>query len=487
MKKLLFFIPFLFMLSACNTTDQENAIPGMQEIPAKEIITLKSGIQVEKIDGFYVSGDVILNAQQLEMLDNMGTRAYITNDYVKTWPNRVVYYTLGDSYNPAQMDILNHPLYKAMRHWNENAGISFVRRTTQPDYVEINTYNGMISLSGLGRATGKQQLQIVSGATTGDIIHLLGHTVGLMDEHSRPDRDDHIRIHPENTIPGWEALYFGINTAGIKYGNFDFGSIMLHSPYLYSFTGQPTMTRLDGTAWTQNTTRLSDKDIEAVTYLYSEYTRSLNVFYLEGWDPVVKVGETRGIWAEYISPTCSEPRFNFTVRYPGGGTIIWATNVERTTFTFNSPGVYRITATVANDIVSVSNYIDIEVVSVQNVYPQLVTTPLFSTVDNQRFENRVKFWEDDRFTIPLTYFENNHILIATKWKTTTYASGLTNMGIVETIEHDLRQGPASDYILSNTYFRTYVHQVFEDDRIVLDQVVSERTAWFVEVATMVLH
>ncbi len=463
----------------------------MQDIPAKEIITLQSGIQVEKIDGLYVCGDVILNLNQLEMLDGMGTRAYITNDYVRTWPNGVIYVD-ASAYSPGGISD-NTLLRRAMQHWETYTDITFVERTNQPDYVKISLYNGMIPMSHLGRATGQQLLQITPGSTLGDIIHLLGHTVGLIDEHSRFDRDSHIRINPANTIPGWDTLYFGIVTEGIKYGEFDFGSIMLHSPYLYSFNGLPTMTKLDGTVWTPNTTGLSARDIDAVRYLYSEYTKTLEVFYLEGWNPIVKEGETRGIWAEYISPSCTNPRFNFSITYPNGTVALLATNAERTTATFNMPGVHRITASVVNDKAPMSNYIDIDVQAVQHVYPQLVTTMLPSTKDNRIYTNRVKFWADENFTIPITNFERNYIFVARKYKMTDYSSGIGSIQVVEVVEDDLLEGPASDYVLSNTYWYRPLYNLeertpLEESEItLLDPIVLEQTYWTVDINEIIMH
>jgi len=163
-----------------------------------------------------------------------------------------------------------------------------------------------------------------------------------------------------------------------------------------------------------------------------------------------------------------------------------ASNVERIIFTFNAPGVHRFTATVINDIITVSSYINIDVQAVQNVYPQLVTRQTMSTPDDRNFTNVVKFWEDENFTVPLTNFERNHILIATKTRTTTYSSGREFTEVVEIVEDDLLQGPASDYPLSNTYYRTYL-QFIEDGKIPFEWVVSVATEWSVEVATMILH
>ena len=44
-------------------------------------------------------------------------------------------------------------------------------------------------------------------AEVGTIIHEIGHAVGFFHEQARPDRDDHVTIHPENIEQGMESNF----------------------------------------------------------------------------------------------------------------------------------------------------------------------------------------------------------------------------------------------------------------------------------------
>lgn len=59
------------------------------------------------------------------------------------------------------------------------------------------------------------------------MAHELGHTLGLVHEHIRPDRDQHIRVHPD--VIGWIFLHNykidkeAVSSPGVRY---DLNSIM---------------------------------------------------------------------------------------------------------------------------------------------------------------------------------------------------------------------------------------------------------------------
>lgn len=102
-------------------------------------------------------------------------------------------------------------------------------------------------------------------SSKGDYLHELGHTLGLIHEHQRPDRNDYIIVHTENIESGQQAQFGKIGKA---YGPFDFNSIMMYDSYAFSKNGKPTMTKkCDGSKWVEPHT-LSAQDIDNIKSIY---------------------------------------------------------------------------------------------------------------------------------------------------------------------------------------------------------------------------
>jgi hypothetical protein len=149
--------------------------------------------------------------------------------------------------------------------------IQFVPQSTQTNYVNI-TVEGSNSTEGFsneGMVGNEQTLECGSGCGVPTWLHEMGHTIGLLHEHQRPDRASYITLNLANAdlplVPGDFTLFtYDTQTMGL----YDYASVMHYASFDFSKAGLPVLESIPAGIPLSNNTGYSAGDIDQVERLY---------------------------------------------------------------------------------------------------------------------------------------------------------------------------------------------------------------------------
>lgn len=294
-----------------NALKLEVAFPNVEG----ELITLNSGVVIEKKGEHYIlGGDVLLSNEQIKLLDETGSLFPVSSNTPidsskiiliddpasgvrfiykgkgklkavgrhpyenKYWA--MVRYTFHPNLNP----YTKQTILKAIQHYESETNVRFYNATGEPTshptygfkYPYVEFINGNGNSSFVGRIGGKQNLTLTTYASRGTAIHEIGHAIGLYHEHCRNDRDSYIIVNSSNIKPDKRHNFNKITRNYYSIGSLDWNSIMLYpsmvsDPDFVYNTTIPVMTKKDGSMFTTNRISLSEMDKRWANTFYVPY------------------------------------------------------------------------------------------------------------------------------------------------------------------------------------------------------------------------
>ncbi|XP_053174890.1 hatching enzyme 1.2-like [Scomber japonicus] len=173
-------------------------------------------------------------------------------------------YVIANHYSSRELSIIE----RGLESFASSTCIRFVPRTSQRDYLSIQSDSGCYSY--VGRRGYAQALSLDRQGCIyhNTVQHELLHALGFNHEQCRSDRDQYIRVLWENIERGWEYAFDKINTLN-QDTPYDYDSVMQYHKYAFSGNNRPTMQPIpDANVEFGTGAEMSKNDIARVNKLY---------------------------------------------------------------------------------------------------------------------------------------------------------------------------------------------------------------------------
>ncbi|XP_043239584.1 zinc metalloproteinase nas-4-like [Amphibalanus amphitrite] len=182
--------------------------------------------KIDSVRATLFEADMVLTVSQQARWSKTGYRSNNTWPLIEEkWPANTIGYQFGDPSPDKQM------VLDAMEAWSTKTCIKFAEGIGNV----LNIVQGEGCYTHVGYHSTRLVMSVSEVCDRGTVVHLLGHVIGLVHQHSRPDREQFVSVQYHNTALE-DVFYF--NYRGYDDCPYDYGSVMQFDAYGLSYNGE---------------------------------------------------------------------------------------------------------------------------------------------------------------------------------------------------------------------------------------------------------
>jgi hypothetical protein len=228
-----------------NTKPTEQAV--LTKMQSADQLPLADGIR--QADAAMKVLSEIDNHEAARTIEQHTARIRLADRKKYAWPGGIVPYIIDEHYGTPKR------ILEAIDHWHaKTKNVRFVPYVAEDppryaNWVRFVPAGHTVCQADVGKQSAGEQLVLLGrNCLVPQVIHELGHVVGLFHEQSRQDRDKFLKIDAGNIESG-QRYNFDVNLAveNSPKLTFDYDSIMLYPPLAFAKLNstEPTMRRKD--------------------------------------------------------------------------------------------------------------------------------------------------------------------------------------------------------------------------------------------------